>query len=89
MAASVVRAIPSNPTLLSGHDLGFLSKVITIMKANWSTHIPLNALSTPSLLTITMTSKDDLFQNILVGDGGFLKLSAPKLNEKEELSMTA
>ncbi|KAG8221174.1 hypothetical protein J3R82DRAFT_2735 [Butyriboletus roseoflavus] len=88
VAASVVCAIPMNLVLLSGYDLGFPLKVITVMKANWSSHIPLNALSTASLLAVALSLKDDSYQNISVGDGGNIKLIAPKLNEKEELLMT-
>ena len=59
------------------------------MKANWSTHIPLNALSTAALLAVASSSKDDSYQNVAISDGGGLKLVAPKLNEKEEILMSA
>jgi hypothetical protein len=80
IASSVVRAVPSTPVLLDGHDLGFPTKVISIMKANWSTHIPLNALSTHALLASASSSKDNAYQNIAIGEGG-LRIVPPKLNE--------
>lgn len=89
MTLSVICAVPSNLVLLSDHDLGFPSKVITIMKANWSTHISLNTLSTPTLLAITSSLKDDSYHNLSIGDGSGLNLLAPKLNEKEESLITA
>ena len=85
--SAVVRAVPASPVLLDGHDLGFPTKVISVMKANWSTHIPLNALSTHALLASASSSKDDAYQNIAIGDGG-LRIIPPKLNEKDEPSMS-
>lgn len=58
------------------------------MKANWSTHIPLNTLSTTTLLAVASSSKDDSYQNVSISDSGGLKLVAPKLNEKEEVLMS-
>ena len=59
------------------------------MKGNWASHIPLNALSTTSLLAVASSSKDDSYQNVAILDGGSLKLVPPKLNEKDEILMTS
>ncbi|KAG8220710.1 hypothetical protein J3R82DRAFT_3033 [Butyriboletus roseoflavus] len=82
-APLVVRSIPSNPVLLDGHDLGFPTTVISVMQANWSTHIPLNVLTTHALLA----SADDAYQNVVIGEGGW-RILPPKLNEKDEPLMT-
>ena len=60
-----------------------------IMKGNWASHIPLNALSTTSLLAVASSSKDDSYQNVTILDGGSLKLVSPKLNKKDEILMTS
>ena len=85
--SAVVWVVPACPVLLDGHDLGFPTKVISVMKANWSTHIPLNALSTHALLASASSSKDDAYQNVAIGDGG-LRIIPPKLNEKDKPSMS-
>lgn len=85
--SAVVRAVPVSPVLLDSHDLGFPTKMISVMKANWSMHIPLNALSTHALLASASSSKDVAYQNVAIGDGG-LRIIPPKLNEKDEPFMS-
>ena len=88
-ASTSIHSIPTNLVLLNSHNLGLPSKVITIMKGNWATYILLNALSTTSLLSIASSSKDKTFQNLSVSDSRSLKLSAPKLNKRDEPLMSA
>ncbi|KIK74027.1 hypothetical protein PAXRUDRAFT_176885, partial [Paxillus rubicundulus Ve08.2h10] len=54
--SSVVHSVPSQPELLDGHTLALPSQVINVMKANWTIHIPLAALSTCSLTSLSQSS---------------------------------
>ncbi|KAF9219393.1 hypothetical protein BS17DRAFT_821765 [Gyrodon lividus] len=49
----------------AGHDLELPHHVITIMKANWSIHIPILALTTHSLASTSLTAKEEAGQAVV------------------------
>ncbi|KAF9226996.1 hypothetical protein BS17DRAFT_813936 [Gyrodon lividus] len=86
-ASSSVCSLPRELAILDGYDLELPHRVVAIMKANWSTHIPLTALTTCSLASTSLAAKDEAGQALAVRDG-VLSLSSPKISAKDKGSLS-
>ncbi|KAF9222886.1 hypothetical protein BS17DRAFT_707685, partial [Gyrodon lividus] len=87
MASSSVCSLPREPAILDGHDLELPHRVVAIMKANWSTHIPLTALTAHSLASTSLAAKDEAGQALAARDG-VLSLSSSKISAKDKGSLS-
>ncbi|KIJ14174.1 hypothetical protein PAXINDRAFT_13084 [Paxillus involutus ATCC 200175] len=85
---SFVRSVPSQPELLDGHTLALPSRVINAMKNNWNVHIPLTALSTHSLTSLSLSAREESGQALSVKDS-IISLASSRLSAKDEGSLTA
>ncbi|KAF9229769.1 hypothetical protein BS17DRAFT_38953 [Gyrodon lividus] len=86
MASLMVWSLPREPAILDGHDLELPHHVVAIMKANWSTHVPLMALTTRSLASTSLAAKEEAGQALVVRDG-ILSLSS-KISAKDKGSLS-
>ncbi|KAF9224481.1 hypothetical protein BS17DRAFT_879930, partial [Gyrodon lividus] len=87
-SSSVVRLVPVQPEVLDGHKLALPARVVNVMKANWNVHIPLTALSTRSLTSLTLSAHEESGQALSVKDG-VISLSSSCLSAKDEGSLTS
>ena len=51
--SSFTRKLPSVPVQLSGHEFCFPQKVMEVMHSSWQSHIPLTALLSKPLLSLS------------------------------------
>ncbi|KIK99450.1 hypothetical protein PAXRUDRAFT_788586 [Paxillus rubicundulus Ve08.2h10] len=85
---SFVHSVPSQPELLDGHTLALPSWVINAMKNNWNVHIPLTALSTCSLTSLSLSTHEESGQALSLKDC-VISLASSQLSAKDEGSLTA